>query len=433
MVNENRQVLIHLHTGEVKAPGSEVVELGEIAVQHNDSEVALYTKKNNGEIAKFIDVTAVESKVNAEKTRAEGVESNLNSAINTEKARAEGAEDALSERINALTGSSHTHSNKTVLDGITAEKVTAWDGAEAAANAYTDSKVDGKFDEAGAAAAVKTWVEEQKYLTSHQDISNLATKGEVAEAVSGMATEAWVKEQNYLTEHQDISNLATKSEVAEAVSGMATEAYVDNKIDELSDIYAPKADVETLVGEDTGKSVRDIAVEEVANIVSGAPEAFDTLVEIADWISSDSAGTEVLIGRVAALESDVEVLSGASHTHSNKIVLDGITAEKVTAWDGAQAAAEAYADGLASNYDEAGAAAAVKTWVEEQKYLTSHQDISNLATKGEVATAQAAAEAYADGLASNYDEAGAAASAETNSKSYTDTKIQSLRIDCGTF
>ena len=184
MVNENRQVLIHLHTGEVKVPGSEVVELGEIAVQHNDSEVALYTKKNNGEIAKFIDVTAVESKVNAEKTRAEGIENAISGSLVAEIVRAEGAESALSARIDGLTGSSHTHGNKTVLDGITADKVTAWDGAEAAANAYTDSKVDGKFDEVGAAAAVKTWVEEQKYLTSHQDISNLATKTEVAEAVS---------------------------------------------------------------------------------------------------------------------------------------------------------------------------------------------------------------------------------------------------------
>ena len=54
--------------------------------------------------------------------------------------------------------------------------------------------------------------------------------------------------------------------------------------------------------------------------------------------------------------------------------------------------AKAYADGLASNYDAAGAASA----------------------------AEAAAKAYADGLAKNYDEAGAAAAAESAAKAYAD-------------
>ena len=41
-------------------------------------------------------------------------------------------------RITALEGKSHEHGNKTVLDGITAEKVTAWDAAEQNAKDYID-------------------------------------------------------------------------------------------------------------------------------------------------------------------------------------------------------------------------------------------------------------------------------------------------------
>ena len=41
---------------------------------------------------------------------------------------------------------------------------------------------------------------------------------------------------------------------------------------------------------DTEKSIRDIAAEEVADIVDGANERFDTLKEIADWIGSDITG-----------------------------------------------------------------------------------------------------------------------------------------------
>lgn len=50
--------------------------------------------------------------------------------------------------------------------------------------------------------------------------------------------------------------------------------------------------VSTLVGNDTGKSVRTIASEEassaassaVAALVNNAPSSFDTLKEISDWI-----------------------------------------------------------------------------------------------------------------------------------------------------
>ena len=48
--------------------------------------------------------------------------------------------------LEAISADSHTHANKTVLDGISAEKVAAWDAAQenaiGAASAYTDSKYD---------------------------------------------------------------------------------------------------------------------------------------------------------------------------------------------------------------------------------------------------------------------------------------------------
>lgn len=41
--------------------------------------------------------------------------------------------DELKEKVNAAAEGNHSHSNKAVLDGVTAEKVTAWDGAASAA------------------------------------------------------------------------------------------------------------------------------------------------------------------------------------------------------------------------------------------------------------------------------------------------------------
>ncbi len=44
----------------------------------------------------------------------------------------------LAEKVNAAAEGNHSHSNKGVLDGITAEKVTAWDAAEKNAKDYAD-------------------------------------------------------------------------------------------------------------------------------------------------------------------------------------------------------------------------------------------------------------------------------------------------------
>lgn len=37
-------------------------------------------------------------------------------------------DDSLKSKVNAAAQGNHSHSNKTVLDGITAEKVAGWDG-----------------------------------------------------------------------------------------------------------------------------------------------------------------------------------------------------------------------------------------------------------------------------------------------------------------
>ena len=55
------------------------------------------------------------------------------------------ADDAIAElsvRITELETDSHTHANKAVLDGVTAEKVAAWDAAEQNSREYTDSALE---------------------------------------------------------------------------------------------------------------------------------------------------------------------------------------------------------------------------------------------------------------------------------------------------
>lgn len=68
--------------------------------------------------------------------------------------------------------------------------------------------------------------------------------------------------------------------------------------------------ISTLQGEDTTKSVRTIASEEVAKVVDGAGESFDTLKEIAEWITTHGSQAADLSTAVAKLQGIVAGIGG---------------------------------------------------------------------------------------------------------------------------
>ena len=225
---------------------------------------------------------------------------------------------------------------------------------------------------------------------------------------------------------EGLGALAAKDQVAEADLESALAAKINGKADQTT--------VDTLVGADTGKSVRTIANEELAAqlIPEGAQESLNTLQEIAQWIQDHPDDAAAMNTAIEALETKVDTgeqtvsayvtaaiaalnigdyataaaltavadrvttLEGASHTHANKAELDKIADGDKAKWDAAEQNAKDYADGLAGNYDAAGSAIAAET----------------------------AAKSYADSLAANYDAAGSATTAETNAKEYADTAVE---------
>ncbi len=278
--------------------------------------------------------------------------------------------------------------------------------AETAAKTYTDEEI-GKLSSVYAPKAEFEEVQKKvDDITSVGGEPNVQSDWNVADETS----DAFIKNKPDLNVYAVAT--AVTEEIADAIVTAVDSAktYTDGVVNGLSEVYASKATVETLVGTDTDKSVRTIAAEEVALVVDNAPEAFDTLREIAEWIADGSGVTaseivtsietlknadDAIKGRLDSLEA----ISGQSHTHANKElldtytqtnddltdavskkhshdnkdVLDGITDVKVAAWDAAEQNAKDYADGLAVNYDVAGAAASAET----------------------------AAKAYADGLVEN--------------------------------
>ena len=130
------------------------------------------------------------------------------------------------------------------------------------------------------------------------------------------------------------------AKVADATSGANNELTtavngLNNKITDLTDdlndeieraglaekansdaIAAEKARIDILVGKDdegnlvdVNKSVREIAAEEVAEIVAGASESYDTLKEIADWIAAHPTDASEYNSRITKNTEDIAALT----------------------------------------------------------------------------------------------------------------------------
>lgn len=85
------------------------------------------------------------------------------------------------------------------------------------------------------------------------------------------------------------------------------QAIADQKA-RIDALYAGSIEVDGEVVPDEGKSVRTIAAEEVALIVDGASESYDTLKEIADWIAAHPTDASEYNSRITKNTEDIAAL-----------------------------------------------------------------------------------------------------------------------------
>lgn len=215
--------------------------------------------------------------------------------------------------------------------------------------------------------------------------------------------------------------------------------YDDTEI--KSKVQANTDAIGVLNGEATVEgSVKKTVADEIAKVVAGAPESFDTLKELSDWIAThgqDAAemnsaivalqnildgigdtdsgekatvvayvtdaiaalniGDYATAAQLTALAGRVTTLEGASHTHANKALLDTYTQTEAN-----------LADAVAKKHVHANA--------------TELNKIAD-GDKAKWDAMEQNAKDYADVLASNYDAAGSAAGALADAKEYTDTAL----------
>lgn len=108
------------------------------------------------------------------------------------------------------------------------------------------------------------------------------------------------------------ADVAVKGLAALAYKAQVSESDLDAALTAVLAAKAAKADVDTLIGTDTGKSVRTIANEELAAqlIPEGAQESLNTLTEIAQWIQDHPDDAAAMNTAIAKLNGIIAGIGG---------------------------------------------------------------------------------------------------------------------------
>lgn len=415
-VNQNRPTLIHLHKGTAEVPKPSDLYFGEIAVNHSTNKPALYIKNDDG-IVEFLPATTIAQIANTYadglisalgvsaqtvaciasggiitiyptiteedgKILVSGEPIQLSKVAKTGKAEditiddvnnnfsASTVEGALSEVISKM-------SQATTINGECGEFIIG-EGLNNITKENKTFSIKTRPDDYVKVDTNGIQLDSDKIDKAYNtEVSgNLATVGTVQHAIENLDVNGFwmldiiasaqnkttlvvkgIKEVDGKIELDPAHNFAilVDGQYNNSTNRIATEQTVRNAISGLSEVYASKSDMDTLIGKDTDKSVRTIVDEELSIklITSGAASSLDVLKEIAEWIQEHPADASYMNLQIVNLESsahthnnkelldkisekDIDnwnIASKNSHTHDNADVLSGITKERLSKWD----------------------------------------------------------------------------------------------------
>ena len=129
-----RQKLVHLHTGDNRAPGASALNYGEIAVSHFSGATgpSLFVKTNDSTVEEIVGKKGVQALISGA--------TNEFIALKADVLEVSGQVSSMSETVEGLTADTHTHENKDVLDAITSARTEGWDTA--AGSVHTHENID---------------------------------------------------------------------------------------------------------------------------------------------------------------------------------------------------------------------------------------------------------------------------------------------------
>lgn len=312
----------------------------------------------------------LEGKISAEKTRAEAAENALDvrldviegtgegsikAAVKAEQDRATAAESALSGRIDTLATSSHTHANKTVLDGITSTQVSNWDNEVGAKTLITEEAAARDQGDKDTLKAAKDHAED---LIKKLDSENNGAHTHTVSA-SGKITPNLTKTEKYLTASAaGVDLTVTDSDtfvkaVGISKQGLAVAEYVNN-IEEVAQTFnditisvgGEGADPECLTFVQTSKNFKSVGSVGKANAATGKLATGDGLAQVMTNVSVTETGTAV--GSVVVKSQPTITLSVANSSTSGSIkyVEEVVGAETAVTVSGTAAEAGSHNHGI---------------------------------------------------------------------------------------
>lgn len=273
------------------------------------------------------------------------------------KALADGQVKTNKEAIEAIRDDANIDSFADVVAALATKQDTGDYATKSEAKGYADSK-----DDAIAAAKAAGDAAQGTANANAQAIEaiNNAETGILATAKGYTDTEVAKVQGAVDTLAGKVGTVPEGKTVMGIIDQIQQDAYDDTEIQEKIDGVDGK--VTTLVGSDTGKSVRAIAAEELAAqlVADGAAESLDTLEEIAAWIQSHPGDAAEMNEAIVALQNKVDTGDQTVSAY----VTAAINALKIG--DYAKAADLTALAGRVEVLEGAVATKAEKTYVDEQ-------------------------------------------------------------------
>lgn len=283
----------------------------------------------------------------------------LNTAIETEKARAEGIESGLDGRIKALEDDHLTAADKQTLEGSIATNAAA---IERLTNGVSAEEIDSVND------LIQYTKDHGTEVTGMQE--DIAANTEAIDAEAERAKGEEAKNAQAAADALSAAQTAQSNVEAEAERAAGVEGGLDSRLQTVEAKFgdgegtvadmiadAKQEAIDTAASDATTKA--NTAETNAKGYADGLNTAMNGRVEALEAIDHDHSN-KALLDSYTQTEANLADAVAKKHEHSNLSVLETVTSAKITAWDAAEGNAKNYADGL--NATMSGRMDAVELW-----------------------------------------------------------------------
>lgn len=261
------------------------------------------------------------------------------------------ADTALGNRIKAIEDDHLTSDDKTELQTAIADAVKAHDESDAAhaalfkalndKDAAMQGEIDALEEKIGEVPADKTVVEMISDAQTAATYDDTQVKADIAANADAIQAEKERMDAFMTLEDGQTLNAALDSlkEIQDFITNEAADADVLlGKVSALEAIVAgiggegePATVVAYVTAAIEALKIGDYA--KAADLTALADRVAAMEAKVSNWDAAEQNAKDYADGLNTAMDTRMQAVEGAKHTHDNKAVLDGITAEMVAAWN----------------------------------------------------------------------------------------------------